>query len=123
MADGGRVLHHFKHFIFDAKNTILFVGFQAEGTTGRALVEGADKIKIDDRWYMVHATIKIINSFSAHADYEEILEWLSSFNQGIKKVFLTHGELEASESLQKKIEERFGWSVVIPKHLQSFDLD
>ncbi|MCX5924594.1 MAG: MBL fold metallo-hydrolase [Candidatus Dependentiae bacterium] len=123
MADGGRVLHHFKHFIYDEKNTILFVGFQAEGTNGRALVEGAEKIKIDDRWYMVYATIKIINSLSAHADSAEILQWLTSLQTSPKKVFLTHGELQASQALKKKIEDRFGWSVVIPKYLESFDLD
>lgn len=123
MASGGRVLYHFKHFITDEKNMILFVGFQAKGTNGRALVDGADRINIDGQWYMVRATIKIINSFSAHADSDEILEWLSSFKQDPKKVFLTHGEPQSSESLKQKIEQRFGWSVIIPKYLQSFDLD
>ncbi len=122
MADGGRVLELFTHFITHAKNTIAFVGFQAEGTNGHALTHGASQIKIYDQWYPVYATIKLINSLSAHADYNEILAWLSSFNPGPKKVFLTHGELASSQALQKKIEERFGWSVVIPKLLQSFDL-
>lgn len=122
MADGGRVLEHFTHFISDAKNTVAFVGFLAEGTHGKALVDGVDKINIYGQWYPVRATIKIINSFSAHADYREILEWLSSFETSPKKVFLTHGELEASLALKKKIEERFGWPVVIPKYLESFNL-
>ncbi len=123
MATGGRVLHHLKAFISDPKNTILFVGFQAEGTEGRALVEGAKEIKIHDKQYSVRAEIKRIKMLSAHADYNEILEWLSFFKNTIKKVFVTHGEIEASQSLKKKIEERFGWSVVIPKYLESFDLD
>lgn len=123
MADGGRVLNHMARFISDAKNTILFVGFQAEGTHGYDLVHGADEIEIHDQWYSVHASIKIINSFSAHADYNEILTWLSFLQSRPKKVFLTHGQLQASQSLQQKIEERFGWSVVVPKYLESFDLD
>ncbi len=123
MVTGGRVLHHLKSFISDAKNTVLFVGFQAEGTDGRALVEGAKEIKIHDKLYNVRAEIKRINTLSGHADYNEILEWLSHFQNSLKKVFVTHGEIEASRSLQKKMEERFGWTVVIPKYLESFDLD
>jgi len=123
MADGGRVLHHFAHYISDAKNTILFVGFCAPGTNGRTLIDGAKTITIHDKSYEVNATIKNIDIFSAHADYNEILEWLSSFATAPKKVFLTHGELASSQSLQKKIEERFGWSVIIPKYLESFDLN
>ncbi len=73
--------------------------------------------------YTVRAEIKMIIELSAHADYNEIIEWLGYFENPPKKVFLTHGEIEAAESLKKKIEERFGWSVVIPKYLESFDLD
>ena len=123
MASGGRVLHHFRHFISDSKNTILFVGFQAEGTRGRALVDGAKKIKIHGKTYQVNAKIKKIDSLSAHADYNEILEWLGYFESGPKKVFITHGEKESAESLKKKIEEKFGWSVMVPKYLESFELD
>lgn len=123
MANGGRALEHFKHYISDAKNTIVFLGFQAKGTEGRSLVEGAKEIKIFDRLYEVNAEIKTIDTLSAHADYAETLEWLSYFKNSPKKVFITHGELKAAQSLKAKIEERFGWSVVIPKYLESFDLD
>lgn len=123
MADGGRVMDHLAHFISNPKNIVLFVGFQAEGTNGRALLEGADTIKIFDKWYPVHATIKGMEMFSAHADWKEILEWLSFFETRPKTVFLTHGELPASISLKQKIEERFGWNVVIPQRMQSFDLN
>lgn len=123
MADGGRVLNHFKHYISDAKNTIVFVGFQAQGSEGRALMDGAKEIEIDGRLYAVNAAIKIIDMFSAHADYNEILAWLGYFEAAPKKVFITHGEIEAAQSLKKKIEERFGWNVVIPKYLESFDLN
>lgn len=123
MADGGRVVHHLKRFVGDAKNTVLFVGFQGEGTTGRALVDGHKEIRIYGKFYPVHAEIKIINMLSAHADYKEALEWLSSFEKKPKKVFLTHGELEFAQAFKQKIEERFGWSVVVPKYLESFDLE
>ena len=123
MATGGRVLYHMEHYISDAKNTILFVGFQVEGTEGRALVDGAKKIEIHDKQYEVRANIKIIKTLSTHADYNETLEWLSYFKKNPKKVFITHGEKEATISLKEKIEERFGWTVIIPKYLESFDLD
>jgi metallo-beta-lactamase family protein len=123
MADGGRVLSHFKHYISDAKNTIAFVGFQAEGTEGRALVDGAKEIEINGKLYAVRATIKTIDIFSAHADYNEILEWLGYFETNPKKVFITHGEIEAARSLKNKIEAQLGWSVTIPKYLESFELD
>lgn len=121
MADGGRIVDHFKHFISDANNTIVFVGYQADETRGRDLVGGAREIGIDGKTYPVRADIKKLDMLSAHADYNEILAWLSSFGH-IKQVFLTHGEIQASESLQKKIKERFGWQVVIPKYAESFEL-
>jgi metallo-beta-lactamase family protein len=123
MANGGRSLYHFRHYIDDRKNTVLFVGYQAPGTLGNALVHGKKEIWIYGKQYEVHAAIKIIKSLSAHADYNEILEWLSSFKEAPKKVFITHGELESAESLQEKIKERFGWNVIIPKYNDSFDLN
>jgi metallo-beta-lactamase family protein len=123
MAGGGRVLYHFEHLISDYKNTVLFVGYQAEKTVGRSLTEGAKEITIFGRPYKVHAQIKTVDMLSAHADYNEILAWLSFFESSPKKVFITHGEIEAAQSLKKKIEERFGWSAVIPKYLESFELD
>lgn len=123
MADGGRVMFHFQHFISEAKNKVVFVGFQAEGTTGNALVNGTKKIKFHGRWYSVHAEIKTIYSLSAHADYNEIIEWLGYFENRPKKIFVTHGEIEAAQSLKNKIEERFGGNIIIPKYLESFNLD
>ncbi|MCX5923122.1 MAG: MBL fold metallo-hydrolase [Candidatus Dependentiae bacterium] len=123
MAHGGRVLNHLTHFIAKATTTIIFVGFQADGTNGKALINGANQIKIDEQWYPVNATVTLINSFSAHADSNEILQWVSSFEKKPKKIFLTHGELAASESLKQKIEKELNLSVVIPKKLESFDLN
>ena len=123
MATGGRVLYHLKHFISDAKNTILFVGFQEKHTAGQTLVAGAKELKIHGQMYPVNAEIKNIDTLSAHADYNETLEWIGFFENGPKKVFITHGEIEAAQSLKEKIEKRFGCSVVIPKYLESFELD
>lgn len=122
MADGGRVVHHVKYYISDQKNTILFIGFQAVGTLGRMLLEGKKEIKIHGEMYPVAAAIKKINALSAHADNHEIIDWLSHFENRPQKVFVTHGELRAAQALKKSIEERFGWSVVIPKYLESFEI-
>lgn len=123
MADGGRVIHHLAKFIDDRNNTVVFVGFQAPGTPGRALVDGIKKIQIKGSEHAVHARIESINALSAHADYNEILQWLDHFQQAPEKVFVTHGEPEAAESLKHKMIERFGWNVIIPKYQESFDLD
>ncbi len=123
MLDGGRVVYNLQRFISDAKNTIAFVGYQAKGTPGRHLVDGAKELRIFGVPFIVRAEIKTITALSAHADYNEIIEWLGYFEKPIKKVFLTHGEIEAAESLKKKIEDRFGWPVVIPGYLESFNLD
>ena len=123
MVSGGRVVHHLKHFISDPKNTIVLLGFQAQGADGRKLVDGDQEIRIQGSLFTVKATVKSINTLSAHADSKELVEWLGHFKTAPKKVFLTHGELEAARSLKKKIEDRFGWSVVIPKYEESFELD
>ncbi len=123
MAEGGRVLHHFKRFISDPKNTVAFVGYQVEDTMGYILTHGTKEIKIEDKYYTIQAEIKNIDLFSAHADYNEILEWLGHFKTAPKKVFVTHGTLQAALNLQNKIEQRFGWSVKVPQYLEFFELD
>lgn len=123
MANGGRVIYHLRQYIDDPRNTVLFVGYQAPGTLGNILVGGKKEIWIYGKQYEVHAAIKTIKSLSAHADYQEILDWLSSFKEAPKKVFITHGELESAESLQQKIKERFGWDVIVPKYGESFPLN
>ena len=122
MADGGRVIFHMKKFITNTKNTVLFVGYQARGSKGRLLLDGIKDLRIFGQEYPVRADIQHINSLSAHADSEEILQWLSYFKTAPKKVFLTHGELESAQALKQKIEQRFGWVVEIPKLHESDDL-
>lgn len=123
MADGGRVPFHFKNFISDPKNTILFVGFQVQGTSGQSLTSGTQKVKIQGELYTVKAEVKKIETLSAHADYHEILAWLEHFENKPKKVFVTHGEPEASLALKEQMEKRFGWPIVIPKYGESYELD
>lgn len=118
MATGGRVLHHLKHFVGDAKNTIAFTGYQAAGTRGARLIHGEDEIKIHGKMWPVRAQIEVLHNMSAHADYSEILEWLENFDRPPRRTFITHGEPEAASSLRMKIEDRLGWSVMVPDYLQ-----
>jgi metallo-beta-lactamase family protein len=119
MLEGGRVLHHVRVFAPDAKNTIIFAGYQASGTRGADMINGKKEIKAFGETVAVNAEIKVLSNMSAHADYEEILEWLSHFNHHPRKVFITHGEPEAAQALKSKIEERFGWPCVVPDYLHS----
>ncbi len=106
MCNGGRITHHFKHRIWDKRNAVIFVGFQAEGTLGREIVEGAKWINVFGEDIIVKASIHTINGFSAHADQDGILKWVSKI-ENLKKVFLVHGELESQkvfkEVLKKKL--------------------
>jgi metallo-beta-lactamase family protein len=122
MLEGGRILHHLEHRLAHAENTVLFVGYQAEGTRGRALLSGAQSIKIHGRQVPVRAVIENISGFSGHADYREILAWLMGFNRPPHTTFIVHGEPAASESLARHIQDMLGWNVVIPKLGQTFSL-
>lgn len=122
MATGGRVLHHLKAFAPDERNTILFSGYQAGGTRGARMMNGEREIKIHGQIIQVRAHVEAISSLSAHADYQEILQWLENFKKPPKQVFITHGELDAATALKEKIEEKFHWKCSIPKHLKKVDL-
>jgi metallo-beta-lactamase family protein len=122
MATGGRVLHHLKAALPDSRNTVLFVGFQAEGTRGRLLADGAQAIKIHGQVVPVHARIERLDSMSAHADSQEILRWLGGFTRPPRMTFLVHGELAAMQALQNSIKSRLGWQTATPAHEQTVDL-
>lgn len=122
MLSGGRVLEYLKAFAEDHSTTVLFVGFQAEGTRGKAMVRGGERIKIHGNYYNVNAQVKEISSFSGHADQHEIIEWLGSFSILPKKIFLNHGELKSSDALRKIIEEKFKCECVIPLLNSTFSL-
>jgi metallo-beta-lactamase family protein len=102
MCTGGRIRHHFKHRIWDKRNTLIFVGFQARGTLGRILVDGAKRIKIYREEYAVKATIETLGGFSAHAGQDELVEWISHFNNN-PRVILVHGEAKALDTLSQRL--------------------
>lgn len=121
MATGGRVLHHLKSYAPDAKNAILFVGFQAAGTRGAALVAGAKEVKIHGAYIPVRAEVANLDTLSAHADREQLLAWLGAL-PAPRRIFVTHGEPVAADALRLAIEERHGWSVTVPDYLESREL-
>jgi len=122
MVAGGRILHHLVQRLPDEKNTVLFIGYQAKGTRGRALLEGKTSIKIHGQPVPVKAKIENMSGFSAHADYNETLAWLMGFNRPPKKTFLVHGEPDASQALADRIKNQLGWDVVIPALEESHEL-
>ena len=123
MATAGRVLHHMVQRLPYEQNTVLFIGYQAEGTRGRAIVEGEKVVKIHGEMVPVRAKVESISAFSGHADYDEILAWLMGFDRAPERVFIVHGEPAASQSLASKIRQQFGWNVVVPAFGDSFELD
>ena len=106
MATGGRVLHHLKAFAPDARNMIVLAGFQAAGTRGASIADGAPSIKIHGGYVPVGAEVVKIDSLSAHADYSEILAWLKNFKRPPRHTFVTHGEPAAADEMRRRIEER-----------------
>ena len=123
MATGGRILHHLVQRLPDKRNTVLFIGYQAEGTRGRTMLEGAETVKIHGQYIPINAQIEQLSGYSGHADYNEILAWLLGFNKTPEKVFLVHGEPDAANSQANKIREMFGWEVIIPKIGDKFELE
>ena len=115
MAAGGRILHHLAQRLPDRRTTVLLVGFQAAGTRGRALEEGASELKIFGQMVPVHARVERIDALSAHADAAETLRWLSGFERPPRVTYLVHGEPEAAAALADAIRARYGWSVEIAR--------
>jgi metallo-beta-lactamase family protein len=122
MATGGRVLHHIKAFGSDHRNTILFSGFQAAGTRGRSMVEGAREVKIHGQWIPIRAEVADLPMLSAHADADEILRWLSGFRRPPKKTFIVHGEPQGSDALRLRIKDRLGWDCVVSQMMEPHQL-
>lgn len=114
MATGGRILHHLNQRLPYSEHTVLFIGYQAEGTRGRTILEGKSEVKIHGGMVPINAKIESITGFSGHGDYNEILAWLMGFNKPPEKTFIVHGEPEASAALAEKIRTTFGWNVIIP---------
>lgn len=122
MATGGRILHHLKKFAPDPNNAIMLTGFQAAGTRGHSLLSGAKEVKIHGQMVPINAKVYSLENLSAHADYEEILKWLSEKHLKPKTVFITHGEQSSSVAMSRHVQEKFGWNCVIPEHLMHFEM-
>lgn len=114
MITGGRVLSYLERYIIDEKNTVLLVGYQAEGTRGRKLLEGAKDIKFYGKYYPVNANIIMVEGLSAHGDQKDLINWLSDLEEKPQKVFLIHGENSAADELRIKINETYGFDCIVP---------
>lgn len=117
MATGGRVVHHLRTLLPDPNNTVLLAGFQAPGTRGEALQNGAEDIKIFGEYVPVRAEVVDLDSMSAHGDYMELIKWMKGIKIKPKRMFLTHGEPAAADAFRKHIERHLGWSPEIPEYL------
>ncbi len=122
MCTGGRIKHHLVQNITRPESTILFVGYQAKGTLGRQIIEGEPEVRILGHNYPVKARICQIHGFSAHAGRKDLIRWLNGFQSAPARVFLTHGEKEASRSLAEFIQQKKRWKVTIPRYLDEWEL-
>jgi len=122
MASGGRVLHHLAQRLPDARNAVILAGFQAQGTRGRALQEGAKTLRLFGEEVPVCAEVVEMGQFSAHAGKSELLRWLTALPAPPKQTYLVHGEPEAAQSLQAAIQEKFQWKAAVARHLETVDL-
>jgi len=120
MATGGRVVHHLEQYLPDSRNSVALVGFQAEGTRGRALMEGAESLKIHGKYVPVRAEVIDLAGFSVHADRDEILDWLGTADHEPETVLVVHGEERAALSLKRSITAKFGWTAVAPESGERF---
>jgi len=123
MATGGRVLHHLAKRLPDSRSAVLLVGYEAEGTLGRALQDGAQFVRIHGQEVPVRAEVVTLDQLSAHAGRSELLRWLSGFTAPPRQTFLVHGEPSGLEGLRAGIASRYHWPVIVPAYLQSFDLN
>jgi len=123
MCTGGRVRHHLAQNLGNEESTVLFVGYQAEGTLGRQLRDGSKAVRMFGKQFDVRAHIEVMDAYSAHADRSEIVDWLEGFKRFPRRIFLVHGEPQASASLALAIRQRFGTEVTVPRHGETFELD
>ncbi len=122
MLTGGRVLHHAMRILPNENATIIFVGYQAVGTTGRRVQDGEREVRIMKNWIPVNCHIEKVEGFSAHADLKAVLRWLEGLKVSPKKIFTTHGEPDAANAMAQHIRERFGWNVEVPHYGETVEL-
>ncbi len=123
MCDAGRIKHHLKHHLWDPKCSVVFVGYQAEGTLGRSIVNGDKDVSIFGEKIHVNAEIYNLEGFSGHADRDDLLDWLSSFLTPPKKVFLVHGEEGSKKAFAATVKEALGYDCTVVEDVSEFDLD
>ena len=123
MMTGGRVMHHAQRILPDDRSTVLFVGFQAAGTTGRRILDGEREVRIMKRPVPVRCRVERVEAMSAHADWKEVLRWLEPIQKPPRRSFTTHGEPEAAAAMAEHIRERYGWRVDAPQYGESVELE
>lgn len=123
MVTGGRVLNYLTEYIEDPTTTVMLAGYQAEGTRGRQLLEGASEVKIYGKYYNVKAEIYNLTALSAHADQSELIDWLSNLEYKPKKVFIVHGEPHSADAFRVKLKDTFGWDCILPELYEMFELN
>lgn len=116
MATGGRILYHLKAYGGDPRNTILFAGFQAGGTRGAHMLDGADRVKIHGGYWPIRAEVQTLSMLSAHADSDELMRWVGKLTSPPETTFIVHGEANAADRLRHRIEETLNWSCRVPEH-------
>jgi metallo-beta-lactamase family protein len=123
MATGGRVVHHLKAFAPYRRNTIVLAGYQAGGTRGAAIANGAASVRIHGDEVPIHSEVVQLQDMSAHADRGELLRWLRTLGDAPRRTFITHGEPAAADALRREIERELGWNCHMPYYLEAVDLD
>jgi metallo-beta-lactamase family protein len=122
MCTAGRIKHHLKHHVGDSRSTVLFVGYQSEGTLGRQILDRSPQVRIHGEMHPVRARIEQVAGFSGHADRDGLLYWVNGFKSKPRRLFLTHGDVEAAESLARDIRVQYKWDVLIPDYESTTDL-
>jgi metallo-beta-lactamase family protein len=123
MCEAGRIRHHLKHNLWDARNSVVFVGYQAEGTLGKLLVGGAKEITLFGEEIQVNAEIYNLEGFSGHADQRGLLDWLGGFQVKPKQIFLVHGEHDSKHDFAEKVKEVYGYEPVVIEGNSEFELE
>ena len=115
MLTGGRMLNYLEIQAQNPNKTLLFIGYQAEGTRGRKLLEGEKELKVYGKWVPFHMEVAEIEGLSAHADHKELIGWMSKIKNQPERIFIVHGEKDSAEALQNGIKETYGWEAEIPQ--------
>jgi len=122
MLTGGRILHHLQAYGPDAKNVVVLSGYQAAGTRGETLAGGARQLRIFGEDVPIKAEVVVMDSLSAHADSNEIIEWMRAAPRAPRMTYITHGEPDASDALRVRIRRELGWNARVPEHLEAVSL-